>query len=148
MARAEHLRCQEQLTVLDNPSDAEPSQQCDYRESLARMLAVSAQGNCEVRFYDEAYDYESIRGVFRTLRENEGAMQKMVIGIIEYVADSFGGERERDQRARMTAESLLGVRLPQQPGRLCSLSKLMRILESIQNKLCMRCHWQIIGWVV
>ncbi|KAF2099290.1 phosphatases II [Rhizodiscina lignyota] len=71
--------CMAKLTFLDEPRDSPTD---DWREALARILAVSAQGGCERRIYDDADDYETLWNAFRAVVTSEEDMRRLLVEIV------------------------------------------------------------------
>jgi protein-tyrosine phosphatase len=119
----------EKLTVLDRVDDI---RLLGWKESLATTLAISAMSK---KSFDPATEQcVIIWDAFKTAsRGDEKELQTFIFNVIESSIDSYGGQSEKDCRARDTLESILTIGLSKPQSNQQTLLVLLRnVAESEQ----------------
>jgi hypothetical protein len=119
--------CKEKLTVIDRCEAIVP---LGWKEGVAIILSKAATAN--IPFDASAKEFQPVQSAFKEAATgDESQLQSLLESIITDSLESFGGQHERDVRARKALEELLTTG-PTAEG-LCTPNRLQAMLQEIRE---------------
>jgi hypothetical protein len=117
--------CRERLTVVDQCEEVVPM---DWKEGIAIILAKAAMAG--IPFDASTKECQPVWSAFEeATTDGEGKLESLLERIVITSLESFGGQNERDVRARRALEELLTAFLPAKG--FCTLGQLKIMLRKI-----------------